>query len=282
MTADFHSYGFHFSDSVLRPHPVSAQVWHQDVEEPFSHVCRQNYWVLDYPADGANMEFRVDELPWQSRLPARAHLYPPGKTYMERGPSGRTGGAFFLFSGENNTLRSLVNNSAGFAEILDPEHVLLNCIRQGARAAAESTRGYWQFCRTFADAMEALERLEPYGLEDWRFLYSSAGHRVLSLAERTLEFLEQHYRENISISQLAQHFRCSASTLTHKFRETYSESIWERLLKIRIEQSMLLLNQGRTLKEIAAETGFSTEFYYSRIFRKLTGFSPGAYRKQKI
>jgi AraC family transcriptional regulator len=32
--------------------------------------------------------------------------------------------------------------------------------------------------------------------------------------------------------------------------------------------------------EIAAQTGFENLFYFSKIFKKVTGMSPGSYRKQ--
>ncbi|MBL7781182.1 MAG: AraC family transcriptional regulator, partial [Saprospiraceae bacterium] len=43
----------------------------------------------------------------------------------------------------------------------------------------------------------------------------------------------------------------------------------------------LLLETSLTIGEIATRAGFESEFYFSRIFKKKTGFSPGEYRKRK-
>lgn len=277
--SEYTAEGFHYTDPESRPHPAAAKIWSRIQPAPGCALCSKKYWVLDYSVlhDG---EVQVDEHPWQERPAHIAHLYPPGRIYRERRKAGKIIGAYFLFSGEDALLRQLVENSRGFARIGDPEGLLLECIRRGARAAARGNRGYWQFAAAFADAMELLaNRLIP-GEGDWEYRISGTKKQCLPLGESILEFLEQHYREHFTMKQLAEHFNCSQSTLTHKFRETYGESIWERLLKIRVEQSVPLLEQGETLKEIAGNTGFANEFYYSKMFKKIHSVSPREYRKK--
>jgi YesN/AraC family two-component response regulator len=41
-----------------------------------------------------------------------------------------------------------------------------------------------------------------------------------------------------------------------------------------------MVTTGMTYAEIAAQTGFENIFYFSRIFKKITGMSPGHYKKQ--
>ena len=274
------SEGFHYTDSDSRPHPAAAKIWNRVQSDATCSLCtKKKYWVLDYSVTHAG-EVQVDEHPWIERPAGIAHLYPPGRVYRERHQRGSVSGAFFMFTGENSNIRQLVSNSRGFAMISDPDGLLLECIRRGARAAALGNRGYWQFIKAFADALELLEKRLSPAETDWSYLLGGNRKIILPLAERVLEFLEQHYREHFSMQQLAEHFHCSQSTLTHKFREMYHESIWERLQKIRIEQSIPMLYQSGTLKEIAFESGFVNEFYYSKIFKKVTGTSPGMYRKK--
>ncbi len=52
-------------------------------------------------------------------------------------------------------------------------------------------------------------------------------------------------------------------------------------VQLRIQKAMLLLNdESRSIKEVAAETGFDSPYYFSRIFKKKTGYSPQEYRRR--
>lgn len=270
--------GSHYSDADDRPHPAEV-IYHEVLRETSDgKMCRHpNFWVLDYSMKGIS-EFKVDGLEWQERRPGTAHLYPPGKYYWERYPEGISACGHFLFRGGSFALWKLVDNSAGFAQIIDPEHQLMNSIRAGASAATNGNRGYWRFCEAFGKAMELLETLSTPDNPDWRYTLSGK-NPPLPLARKVAEFLERHCRENITMELLARTFRCSKSTLAHKFKQEFGETVFNMLLRIRIEQSLPLLLRGMTLKEVAEAAGFANEFYYSRIFRKVHGVSPGEYRR---
>ena len=47
--------------------------------------------------------------------------------------------------------------------------------------------------------------------------------------------------------------------------------------RIRVEQSLPMLQLGRPLKEIAQAVGFPNQFYYSRVFAQVMGLAPSRY-----
>lgn len=52
------------------------------------------------------------------------------------------------------------------------------------------------------------------------------------------------------------------------------------LRQLRIELACsLLLTTSQPLKVIAEEVGFCDEYYFSRVFRRLRGLPPGAFRQ---
>lgn len=271
--------GFHYTDAAERPRPTTA--FYRIAEHKISTekiLQLPGTWVLDYTIMGIS-ECRVDELEWSQRPPGFAHLYPPEKRYYERYFPGISSSCYYLFRGENDFLRKLVNNSAGFAQIIDIERKLEQTIRSGAEAASKGNSGYWKFCESFDRMMQLLESLsEPDG-PDWRYTLVDQIQSV-PLAVRIKNYLEQHYREPITLELLSKKFHCSQSTLEHQFKQTLHESIFNCLLRLRVEQSLPLLLGGATLKEVAAETGFCNEFYYSRVFRKIYGVSPRNYWKK--
>ena len=84
------------------------------------------------------------------------------------------------------------------------------------------------------------------------------------------------------IEQLAEQSRVSFAHFTRCFREETGVSPMQYLQEARIRKAMtLLLNTGKSVEEIAAETGFSSGNYFGKVFRHHMGISPSAYRKER-
>jgi len=274
------SQGFHYPDAADRPRPAAAvyTVKEHGDKPALKHVL-PDFWVLDYAISGIS-DFRVDELDWRARPAGTAHLYPPGKQYFERYAPGFFSSCYFLFKGENSFLRNLVNNEAGFVQIADPGRRIERLIREAAASASGGNAGYWKVCESFDRTMQLLETLSRPDDPVWHYTLGSPGRDPLAV--RIRKHLEQHYREPLTLELLSGIFHCSQSTLEHQFRQTWQESIFSCLLRIRAEQSIPLLMNGATLKEAAAEAGFCNEFYYSRVFRKVYGVSPRNYLRTRM
>ncbi len=67
--------------------------------------------------------------------------------------------------------------------------------------------------------------------------------------------------------------------IRHEFKKHYGVSPIQYLINRRMEYAKHLLNtSGMSVKQIAYQCGFENEYYFSRIFKKLTGYSPSQYR----
>ena len=97
--------------------------------------------------------------------------------------------------------------------------------------------------------------------------------------QRVRAWLERNYRDHVTIRAIAHDLGISESKLSHRYRGECGESVFDTLLRIRIQQSLPLLMRGLPIKVVAAETGFNSEFYYSKIFKRYFGVSPAHYRK---
>lgn len=94
-------------------------------------------------------------------------------------------------------------------------------------------------------------------------------------------YLETHYRESITIEQLAERSGLSARHFNRLFQETYHTSPSRYLLQYRIQKSENLLHYtNMPISEIAYQCGFNDSNYFSRQFHKIHGISPRQYRKQ--
>lgn len=95
-----------------------------------------------------------------------------------------------------------------------------------------------------------------------------------------VSYIEENYKEKITLDELAFLFRTNRSTLCKSFKDFTGKTITEyvndkKLLKAksRIEKT------EKTLTEIAEELNFESIHYFTRFFKKMTGISPKEYRK---
>lgn len=109
---------------------------------------------------------------------------------------------------------------------------------------------------------------------------SDAPERELS--ERVVDYLNEHYADpNLSLASLSQQFGISSDYLSSRFRQQAGHSINDELAAIRVEEICdRLAHTDKTLEEIAAEVGLLNSSTLIRLFKKIKGTTPGAYRKQ--
>jgi AraC family transcriptional regulator len=97
---------------------------------------------------------------------------------------------------------------------------------------------------------------------------------------RALDHLHAHYLEPISLTELALKIEIDPSHLARTFREFYGCTMSEYVRKLRIEKTRKeLLATDKPLSTIAYDAGFTDQAHFSRVFKQLTGLTPGAFRK---
>ncbi len=100
--------------------------------------------------------------------------------------------------------------------------------------------------------------------------------------ENALMFLRDHYKEPITLKDLANIAGLSEKYFGEYFKNITGETPIQYLNEYRIEQAAEALNDGATsVTEIALEYGFNDLSYFIKTFRRHYGSSPGAYRKQQ-
>jgi len=95
-----------------------------------------------------------------------------------------------------------------------------------------------------------------------------------------LSYLENNYREKITLDDLVKRFHISKSSLIRAFKKISGSTPLDYLLKMRIAKSSeLLKNSDITVTDAALASGFSDSNYFSRQFKKHTGMSPKEFKK---
>ncbi len=117
--------------------------------------------------------------------------------------------------------------------------------------------------------------------ESWdpeRSLCASPKKQSLQLAK---DYLEEHYRERLSLDQLAERFFINKYYLTRIFKEQFGVSVGTYLAQLRVTRAKQLLRfSDLSVEEIGRECGIEEPAYFARVFKKVEGIAPGEYRRR--
>ncbi|MBQ7171111.1 MAG: helix-turn-helix transcriptional regulator [Clostridia bacterium] len=96
--------------------------------------------------------------------------------------------------------------------------------------------------------------------------------------KKAVEYLKENYARDFSMAELAGHCFLSESRLYHLFDKELKISPLRLRNEIRVNRAMAMLRTGEvSLREILAETGFSSEAYFRKIFKEQTGMTLSEY-----
>jgi AraC family transcriptional regulator len=113
-------------------------------------------------------------------------------------------------------------------------------------------------------------------------LHNKGGSRYAAVETgmgKTVEYMEQHFAEKITVRQLADTALLSVPHFDRKFRQTYGKSPFRYLTEIRISKAKRLLKKtDASLTDTAFSCGFSSPANFTSIFKKYTGVTPSSYR----
>lgn len=96
-------------------------------------------------------------------------------------------------------------------------------------------------------------------------------------------YIEEHYRENLTIPQIAKAVSVNPVYLNKLFKLSTGKTISEYLNYYRIEASKsLLLEPDATVASVGASLGYNDVRSFIRFFRKFTGVTPKDFRQQNL
>lgn len=95
------------------------------------------------------------------------------------------------------------------------------------------------------------------------------------------EYMRQHYREELTLEQVARQFGFSPTYLSRIFQRYAQVNYKTYLLDLRVEYGVAeLMNTEHSLADIAEHQGFSDSRAFARAFEKRYGCLPSNYRKK--
>lgn len=109
-------------------------------------------------------------------------------------------------------------------------------------------------------------------------------HKFTDAMEKDVSFAIYYFRENfnkeINIEEFAESKNISVGWFIRCFRQITGQTPLQYIINLRISNAQMLLETtDYSISQISESVGYENQLYFSRIFRKQTGFSPKEYRK---
>jgi len=121
-----------------------------------------------------------------------------------------------------------------------------------------------------------LETLEKYT----RLAFANVTENNLTLIRKSVHYINQRYNTNLTLDEVASFIGLNPTYFSILFKKEIGLNFSLYINKLRIEQAKhLLKTSGMPLVAIADETGFESQSYFSKVFKKLTGTTPKQFRE---
>jgi two-component system, response regulator YesN len=126
-------------------------------------------------------------------------------------------------------------------------------------------------------------KTERIYLELEKIVLKSSENQFSLITSQTISYIEKHFKEDISLSHIAEILSVSESHISRIFKKETGINFVPWVNRFRVEYSLDLLASGEyKLYDIADLSGFSDYKYYTRQFKRFMGISPTEFRKNLL
>ena len=233
-----------------------------------SHTCSEMFFIT-----GGNGAFLIRE----GRFPVAINdlvVVDPGVPHTETSQNGSP--MEYVVLGVEGL--EAAPGGSGYALLhLFAEDAVSSCLRTLVQESRDPRSGCDQICQRLLEiVLLRLRRRDDFAL-------SSGAPSVPGISREcslVRQYIDNHFKENLTLDQLAELAHVNKYYLAHSFRREYNTSPISYLISRRIRESRFLLAEtDHTLSQIAQILGFSSLSYFSQSFRRIEGMSPMEYRR---
>lgn len=155
---------------------------------------------------------------------------------------------------------------------------------------ARSVARLWDRLLALCKAKDISSRLEADGILRQMLALFAAGGEIRSVGDAleisrfslVFEYIDQHIGDRIRLAELSGLVNLQSTYFSNLFTRLTGVSPTRYIARRKIARAQgMLWNSDATLQVIASELGFSDEFHLSKVFKKVVGMSPSAYRSRE-
>lgn len=113
-------------------------------------------------------------------------------------------------------------------------------------------------------------------------VFNLADVKHVDVIYKAVDFIKRNYMKKITLEDVASHVYLSPSYFSKIFKEEMKSNFNTYLNQVRIEMSKKLLGDDSIdLVDVSSLVGFEDQSYFCKVFKKITGYSPGKYRDMR-
>jgi two-component system response regulator YesN len=148
-----------------------------------------------------------------------------------------------------------------------------------SKALADFRDSVWR-CDTIRQLEEQVRGLAREMEHPNRLRLSDKGHGG-QLITKAIEYIKQHYREELTLQVVADSIHVSKSYFSNLFKKQAGQNFIDYLIDLRLHEAKRLLVQNECkIYEVAEKSGFNDVKYFSKLFKKMTQMTPVEYREK--
>jgi len=147
------------------------------------------------------------------------------------------------------------------------------------RELAEERDMYWP-CRSRSYLLELLVLITRL-YDSNKNTSGSEPNQIPDNISGVINYLNNNYKEKITLQQLATLFTTNRTTLNDQFNKVTKLSVNEYLIEMRVDLAATMLRDSLIpISEIIWRVGFTNNSHFWRTFKKHTLYSPSEYREK--
>jgi AraC-like DNA-binding protein len=246
------------------------------VARPVPRHWHEEYQFCLIQSGPSELEYRGTNYPTP---PASLFMVHPGEVHSNRAHES-SGCSYRTLFVDAELMRSAAS------EVFGRESSTLPFLPTAVTSDMEIVRKYLNLHFAMEQSSSSLERegllTDLLSTLIIRFGENRPAPRSLGLERRAVKlacsYLIEHYAESITLTDLARIASLSPFHFSRVFSESFGMPPHAFQTQLRVSRAKALLRLGRSISEVACETGFADQSHLNRHFKRLVEPSPGRYR----
>ncbi|MCX7708356.1 MAG: response regulator [Clostridia bacterium] len=110
--------------------------------------------------------------------------------------------------------------------------------------------------------------------------FSQHGDRIIARAKR---YINEHFQDEISLNDIAEELKLSPGYFSSMFKQGTGQNFVDYVTEVKINNAKRLLTESNLkIYEVSNVLGYENPYYFSRVFKKVTGMTPSEYVLKSI
>ncbi len=288
-------FGFEGSECMYLPHEVKRPLEITEFFSAFEHKCRNNYsfagemhnfWEILILMDG---ELRIMQDDKVYRLSKNQIIFHNPKVFHSLQAENNSCPNYFVAS--FNVVGDFMERFGSKVINLSEEQMkdVYNIVNMLHREGLDNTvLKVTKFLKIMGDKPVLFQKFTScielflIGLSESNMLEPKLiNNEETMLYKKAVNTLEDYIYSNITVEELARQCSVSTAHLKRIFSKYAGIGIHEYFLQLKILHAKKLLSNGMGVTEVAEKMSFSSQNYFSVVFKRKVGVSPLQYKKNR-